>query len=300
MATISIIIPIHNRLEVTKKGLASLNKALDRYFNTGDSSFSFEITVVDDGSVDGSFEWITKNLPQIHLIKGDGNLWWTGAVDLGARYAVLERKASHIMLWNDDLECEQDYFVSLTKLLKEREDLKSALIVSKVLWADKRDTLFNFGCFFDEKTGEKTLLGANQVDGDSFASITRVDWSGGMGTLIPSEALLKINFFDPINFPQYHGDSDMFLRAKKHGFNTYAIPSLRIYNNRETTGVKKIRKFQDLLPFFNSNRSNYNLSQNIKFTQRHCSSGVAWFYLAKTYLKVLYVSVRSASSKATS
>jgi GT2 family glycosyltransferase len=293
MEKISIIIPIHNRLEVTKKGLISLNNALDKVIHQVNSRYNFEIVVVDDGSTDGSFEYIKENYPEINVLRGDGNLWWTGSVDLGARFAIENRNSKYIMLWNDDLICDENYFANLTLFLKDNPGYKSSLIVSKILWADKKDMLFNFGCLFNEKTGKKTLRGTNEEDRDSFNTIRPVDWSGGMGTLIPSEALVKIGFFDPINFPQYHGDSDMFLRAKKAGFSAYAVPSLRIYNDRETTGVKRIRKFSDLIPFFTSNRSNYNLSQNIKFTKRHCTSIIAWPYLAKTYMKVLLISMRN-------
>lgn len=248
--------------------------------------------MVDDGSTDGSAEYIEEHFPDVQLLRGDGNLWWTGSVDLGARNAVFERGASHIMLWNDDLECDEDYFINLTKFLNEDPGNKSLLLVSKVLWSDTKTTLFNFGCLFEEKTGKKKLIGANDTDGEKYSKPTPVDWSGGMGTLIPSEALIKIGFFDPVNFPQYHGDSDMFLRAKKAGFSTYAIPSLRVYNNRDTTGVKKIKRMKDIVPFFTSNRSNYNLAQNIKFTQRHCSSQFAWLYLINTYVKVMLMSFR--------
>lgn len=292
MQLVSIVIPIFNRLEVTKTGLKSLHRSLARYSDTFNPNFKFEIVVVDDGSTDGSSEWIAATYPEIVLLKGDGNLWWTGSVDYGSKYAVNVRNADYVLLWNDDLECDQNYFPELVKAMNLNSQMSSSILVSKILWSDQKNILFNFGCTYDAKTGKKKLLGTNQPD-IGFEHITEVDWSGGMGTLIPKEALIKINFFDPANFPQYHGDSDMFLRAKKAGFKIFAVPSLKIYNDRRTTGVKQIKKLSDLKAFFVSNRSNYNLIQNVKFTQRHAKSPIAWAYLTVTYLKVLSISLRN-------
>ncbi|MEO6283039.1 MAG: glycosyltransferase family 2 protein [Dyadobacter sp.] len=293
MLKICILIPIYNRLEVTKKGIASLKMSLERYYATHEPHIKFDIIVVDDNSTDGSPEWIKAAHPDVVVLHGNGNLWWTGSIDLGARFAVHSQHCSHILLWNDDLECDKDYFANLGSILEQNRELRSSILVSKIYWSDTRDVLFNFGCLFNSKTGKKTLIGSNERDGEKYNKLTEVDWSGGMGTLIPADTLLKINFFDPINFPQYHGDSDMFLRAKQQGYKVFAVPSLKLFNDRNTTGVKQIKKFADLKAFFTSNRSNYNLAQNIEFTKRHCTSIIAWPYLVKTYMKVLLISMRN-------
>jgi GT2 family glycosyltransferase len=38
------------------------------------------VIVVDDGSSDRTAEEVAENYPKVTILKGDGNLWWTGAI----------------------------------------------------------------------------------------------------------------------------------------------------------------------------------------------------------------------------
>ncbi|WP_051030555.1 glycosyltransferase family 2 protein [Halothece sp. PCC 7418] len=88
-----IIIPVHNRKNITLKCLETLKQCgdLDRYYTI----------VVDDGSTDGTSEAITNLYPEVTILTGDGNLWWTGAIRKGMEYAY-ERGAEYFIWLNDD------------------------------------------------------------------------------------------------------------------------------------------------------------------------------------------------------
>ena len=88
-----IIIPVHNRKQITLTCLKELRKNgdLERYFTV----------VVDDGSTDGTAEAIRSLYPTVILLQGDGNLWWTGAIKQGMVYAY--EKGAEFFIWlNDD------------------------------------------------------------------------------------------------------------------------------------------------------------------------------------------------------
>lgn len=88
-----IIIPVHNRQEITFTCLNQLKELgyLQKY----------QIVVVDDGSTDGTPELVARHFPEVQILFGDGNLWWTGAVVKGMQYA--HSQGAEYLIWlNDD------------------------------------------------------------------------------------------------------------------------------------------------------------------------------------------------------
>jgi len=94
-----IIIPIFNRIEYTKGCLLSLYK--QTYKN-------FKIVVINDGSTDGSGKVLERDFPSVHVINGDGNLWWTAATNLGVKFA-LKNGADYILTLNNDTIATPDF-----------------------------------------------------------------------------------------------------------------------------------------------------------------------------------------------
>ena len=78
-----------------------------------------KIIVIDDGSTDGSTKWIKKNYSDIIILKGRGELWWSGAVNLGIKHALNNLKKEYILLWNIDTKPERQYFMHLFEILKD-------------------------------------------------------------------------------------------------------------------------------------------------------------------------------------
>lgn len=281
MITIAIVIPVFNRKNITIQGLNNLNESIAFYKQQSKNIFNFKIIIVDDGSTDGTGDWIEKNEPQVVYLKGDGNLWWSGSINMGAKYAIDEMQSSHVLFWNDDTICDKEYFYELEVAILNDQTLLESILVSKIFWMNKEKTLFNFGCYFNPRNGKKTLIGLNSKD--IYNEIIPVDWSGGMGTLIPATILTAVNYLDNKNFPQYDGDIDFFLRAKEKKYKAFAIPNLIIYNNPETTGIHSKNKMKDLFVILTSNRSLHNLKKNIKFNKRHSNTISSWILLLKEY-----------------
>lgn len=287
---ITILIPIHNRIEITKIGLNSISKSLNHYLKSDNQNVTFNIIIIDDGSNDGSSIWISENYPNITIIKGDGNLWWAGAINEGAKYSIEKLNSNYILLWNDDTICSKDYFIQLNGILQFSK-YQDAILVSKIYWKDEPSRLFNFGCYYNRKTGKKTINGYNKINSEEFNSIINIDWSGGMGTLIPARIIKSLNFFDAVKFPQYHSDSDFCLRAIKEGYKIYAIPSLKIWNDQNTSGISTVKKISDLANIITSTRSFYNLKQNYQFNRIHSNTVFSWIRLINFYIIFFFKSV---------
>jgi GT2 family glycosyltransferase len=76
---IYIVIPVFNRINFTRECLISLR---------GQTYTDYKTLVVDDGSTDDTEEIIKREFPEVKVLKGDGNLWWTGATNMGIEYAL--------------------------------------------------------------------------------------------------------------------------------------------------------------------------------------------------------------------
>jgi GT2 family glycosyltransferase len=91
--SVFILIPVHNRRSITLNCLQTLERQGDLQ--------RFQVVVIDDGSTDGTDITIRQLYPDVTLLKGDGQLWWTGAICKGMEYAC-DSGADYIIWLNDD------------------------------------------------------------------------------------------------------------------------------------------------------------------------------------------------------
>jgi GT2 family glycosyltransferase len=98
-----LVIPVHNRWHYTEACLEALRKQSFRAFRT---------VVVDDGSSDGTAGRLAGAFPEVTVLNGGGNLYWTAAVNLGIDYA-LGQGATHIMTLNNDTLPPPDFLAQM-------------------------------------------------------------------------------------------------------------------------------------------------------------------------------------------
>jgi len=276
---VSIVIPIYNRLEVTKQGLISLSKALS-FCNLDSNKLNYEIVVVDDGSSDGSNDWIKQNYPNIHLLKGDGNLWWSGCINMGSKYAINKLCTDYILLWNDDLFLDNNYFTILSAFLNQAHPV-NYICGSRIHFESDKKKVWSVGGFFSKWTGEKyTIRNIEKTKG-----ILECQWQPGMGTLVPSFVMVEKNiWWDEKRYPQYYGDSDFTLKCIENGIQVKTNLELLIFNRTELTGDTKnpsLDKFWDSLF---SIRSFYELKRNFMFYTQHGVVPFVFYGMIKKYI----------------
>jgi GT2 family glycosyltransferase len=270
---ISILIPIFNRLEITKSGLKSLFAALQNY-EAWNSAFShYDIIVIDDGSTDGSSEWISANYPQIHILRGDGNLWWSGGINLGARYAAETLHSDCVLLWNNDIIPANDYFIELDKLIHASDDA----ILGSYIYDHESGRIWSKGGYFNIVTGRRTML-PEKIRQNNYV----YNWLPGMGTLVPLSVVARIGYWDSETFPQYHGDFDFTIRASKQGIGIKCSEKLKLYNKTQYSSIKGT-SWKSFLKSFFVTGSRYNIKKDILMYKRHTISFLWIFSFLKKY-----------------
>jgi GT2 family glycosyltransferase len=262
---VSIIIPIYNRLSITKQGLESLKQGLEFYKTNGSRKVAFNIVVIDDGSTDGSGEWIIQNYPYIHLLNGNGNLWWTGRVNMGVKYAVDSLDADYVLLWNDDVIAETNYFIELDEIINKNK--RENAIFGSLIIENTNNKIWFSGGVFNKWTGKKFMK--NQVISNKYND-TPCDWLTGMGTLISVKVIQNHNLeWDHKNFPQYYGDSDFTLRAKAKGVYIAVKTKLILYNKTEHTGEWEAKSIKTYWNSITSIRSFLGVKYAHRFYRKH-------------------------------
>jgi GT2 family glycosyltransferase len=278
MDRIAVIIPVHNRLEDTKKCLKWLYESI----NNSSQPDRIKVILVDDGSCDGTSIWVAKHYSDVIILNGSGDLWWSGAVNLGARFSLNELHCDCVLLWNNDIKPDITYFSNVEKVLETIDD--KTIVGSKIFMANKPEIIFSMGGIFNPKTGKYYFLGMNKKDSKDYARTMDVDCMGGMGTLIPKAVIEKTGYWDAETFPQYKGDTDFTLRAKKAGTRLLVNPDLKIWNNVANDNLKQDKLKQFVKSLF-SLRSPGNIIIDFKFYKKHATSIFAYRELVYKYFR---------------
>jgi GT2 family glycosyltransferase len=255
---IYIVIPVHNRLEATRECLESL-----RY----QTYTRFRIVLINDGSTDGTSEFVKENYPDVTVLTGDGNLWWTGATNLGVHYALEDcREDDYVLTLNNDTVLPADYLETMMRLARQEP---KALIGSIARDYRRRDICVDEGVTIRWFSAKFIKLKAPSSKSDLFYSVSALP---GRGTLIPVCVFRRVGLYDAKSFPHYGADYDLSLRACEIGYRLLLNPCCYLYSKTQITGLSNVHNrisFGDCLKSFLSIKSPNNLKIRLRFGRRH-------------------------------
>lgn len=218
---VSVIIPNFNGLDLLKICLPSLRKQ---------SFKNFEVILVDNGSDDGSVEFIKKNYPEFICLELNKNYGFAKAINRG----IKKSKGRYLMLLNNDTEVDKSCIEYLVKAAYDH--LEVGFISAKILNFYKRNTVDNAGDYLD-CVGHQLSRGLGERDGTKFKVGYYIFLATGSGCLISKEVFDRVGLFDE-DFFFYMEDADFFFRAQLAGFKGWFEPKAKIYHKRGATSSK--------------------------------------------------------------
>ena len=173
--------------------------------------------ICDDGSTDGTREYLQLNHPEVIVLQGTGNLWWTAGINKCVNY-VLEhcQESDYVLTINNDVTLPGDY---LQQKLERALEYPDAIIGSLCVYSDNEEIIETSGYIMDFKKCEGSrLTRPGEKRTEKHSGVWEVTHLPGKGVLIPVSVFKNIGLYDEANLPQYHADTDFILRAHKAGY----------------------------------------------------------------------------------
>jgi GT2 family glycosyltransferase len=204
---VHVLIPVFNRLPMTKVVLGCLR---------AQRAVALNIVVIDDGSSDGTADFLATE-EGVTALRGDGSLWWGGAIDLGLRH-VLSSAApdDFVLLVNNDTEFADDF---VAQLVAASERNGRAAVGSIIRHAEEPDRVLSLGPQVDYWSFRVRDLLDTDEGRAAVASGDDMDMPmlSGRGTIYPVEAFRKAGRMRPRLLPHYFADYELADRVRRAG-----------------------------------------------------------------------------------
>jgi GT2 family glycosyltransferase len=217
----AIVILNWNGLDFLKMFLGTVLK-----FSADDETSVF---VADNGSTDGSPEWVAENFGEVNLIRLNKNNGFAG----GYNAALNQIEARYFVLLNSDIEVTYNWLQPLVSFMDNNPDVASCQ--PKILSYNQKDHFEHAGaagCFID-KFGYPFCRGRviNRVEKDTgqYDNQINVFWSSGACMILKSEAWIRCGGFDD-DFFAHMEEIDLCWRFHKAGYRVCFLPESVIYH----------------------------------------------------------------------
>ena len=229
---VSIIIPAHNKVEVTYLALCSLLIAPNRA--------SFEVIVVDDASTDETAE-LENIVTGINVIHHETPQRFIRACNAGAQQA----RGRYVALLNNDVEVTAGWLDALIDAFDRFDNV--GLAGSKLLYPD--GSLQDAGGIIWGSGNPWNYGNAQNPHDPRFSYARQADYLSGAALMLPKKLWDKIGGLSSYLEPMYFEDTDLAFKVREAGHSTWFIPSSQVYHfegmtsgTDVSTGFKKYQE----------------------------------------------------------
>jgi GT2 family glycosyltransferase len=224
------------------------------------------VCVADNGSYDGSVEWITSAYKDVKVIKLTENHGFAEGYNL----ALEQIDAKYYVLLNSDIEVTQGWLKPMIAYLDNNPDVASCQ--PKMLSYHKRDHFEYAGAAggFIDKYGyplcRGRILNHTEQDTGQYDNYCDIFWSTGACMTVRSDAWHKCGGFDP-DFFAHMEEIDLCWRFHKAGYRVSYVPESVVYH----IGGGTLSYKSPLKTYLNFRNSLYMLYKNLPGDNFNCT-----------------------------
>lgn len=234
---VTVVIPNYNGLKFMEPCFAALEAQSEK---------DFDVLVVDNGSTDGSVEWLKESgIPSVFLPE---NIGFPGAVNIGIKKA----ETPYVILLNNDTEPKPDYIREMIRMIERSPKIfsVSSRIIQlhhKELMDDAGDMYSLLGWAFQRGVGQPVA---------GYKKPCRVFAACAAAAIYRREVFEEIGYFDESHFA-YLEDVDVGYRARIYGYDNVYCPAAELYHVGSGTSGSKYNSFKVKLAARNNLYLNY-------------------------------------------
>lgn len=187
------------------------------------------VYVVDNGSTDGSVDWITANSADSGIIRLNRNHGFAGGYNL----ALAQIKARYYVLLNSDIEVTGNWLTPLVSYMDNNPDV--AACQPKIKSYHEREKFEYAGAAggFIDKYGYTFCRGrifSNvETDEGQYDDFTDIFWSSGACMAVRADHWKKCGGFDD-SFFAHMEEVDLCWRFQRAGFRVSYVPGSVVYH----------------------------------------------------------------------
>jgi len=241
--------PLVSIIIVHCKGRQLLVNCLESVFEQ--AYRAYEIILIDNGSMDGSVDFVRQDYPQIKIIPSQSNIGFTRAVNMG----IKQSQGTFVALLNDDAIADKGWLSSLVEAILKDERIGSC--ASKQMYFFKPD-FFEAAGILMHRGGFPEGIGHNEQDTGQFNQEREVFAAHGASGFYRRDMLEAIGMLDS-DFFIYNDEIDLAFRAQLAGWKCFYVPNAVVYHMGGQTWAARDKK---LLVYFTERNRIFMIVKN--------------------------------------
>lgn len=190
-----------------------------------------DVVVIDNGSTDGTREFLREEHPEVQVIEIYPNVGYARGFNAGLEFAA-KQGAEYFLIMNNDTVIDRGALSSLVETAIREED--AGFVTGKVYFLDQPKVLQTVGKVEDPVNWSGKDIGWQELDEGQYEDVTERVFADDVYTLVNRGVYEDVGGYDPTFFLQCE-EWDWQIRAKKAGWRILYTPHARLWHQVSAT-----------------------------------------------------------------
>jgi len=193
---------------------------------------NFDVVVIDNGSTDGTRQYVREKWPEAFVLRTEKNLGYSGGFNFGLDFAFNQHQADYVLITNNDVKADSKVISSFLKTASKNNSI--GFVTGKVFYFEKPDTLQSVGYIENPRTGEVHHRGQNLKDCADFNMDVPLNSSDDIFMLVKKDVYDSVGGYNP-DFLFQCEQWDWQERAKQENFLVFFCAKAVIWHKESMT-----------------------------------------------------------------